>query len=62
MEREWGEIAVSPSPDLDEVVAALSALGYQPSEAREALSGISIDPGAPLEDKVMTVLQRMGAA
>ena len=62
MEREWGEIAVSPSPDLDEVVAALSALGYQPSEAREALSGANIDPAAPLEDKVMTVLQRMGAS
>lgn len=61
MEREWGEIAVSPSPDLDEVVAALSALGYQPSEARTALAGVTIDPTAPLEDKVMTVLQRMGA-
>ena len=61
MEREWGEIAVSPSPDLDEVVAALSALGYQPSEARTALAGLNIDPATPLEEKVMTVLQRMGA-
>ena len=62
LEREWGEAAISPSPDLDEVVAALSALGYQPSEARAALSGVTMDPGAPLEEKVMTVLQRMGAA
>ena len=61
LEREWGEAAVSPSPDLDEVVAALSALGYAPAEARAALSGANIDPGAPLEDKIMQVLQRMGA-
>ena len=62
LEREWGEAAISPSPDLAEVVAALSALGYQPSEARAALSGVTMDPGAPLEEKLMTVLQRMGAA
>ena len=33
LERDWGAAAVSPRPDLDEVVAALSALGYAPSEA-----------------------------
>ena len=49
MEREWGEIAVSPSPDLDEVVAALSALGYQPSEARTALAGVNIDPSRKIK-------------
>ncbi len=61
LEREWGEAAVSPSPDLDEVVAALSALGYPPSEARAALSRVNIEPGAPLEEKVRQVLQGLGA-
>ena len=61
LEREWGAAAVSPRPDLDEVVAALSALGYAPSEARAALSSMNIDPGAPLEEKVMLVLQGLGS-
>ena len=59
--REWGEAAVSPRPDLDEVVAALSALGYAPAEARAALVGTNIDPAAPLEEKIMLVLQRLGS-
>ena len=61
LEREWGEAAVSPRPDLDEVVAALSALGYAPAEARAALVGTNIDPDAPLEEKIMLVLQRLGS-
>ena len=55
-----GSAAVSPRPDLDEVVAALSALGYAPAEARAALSGMNIEPGAPLEEKIMLVLQGLG--
>ena len=41
--------------------AALSALGYAPAEARAALSGMNIDPGAPLEEKLRLVLQGLGS-
>ena len=61
LEREWGEAAVSPRPDLDEIVAALSALGYAPAEARAALSGMNIDLATPLEEKIMLVLQGLGS-
>ena len=49
-----------PGPDYDEVVAALSALGYAPSEARTAISRVRLEPDAPLEEKVRAVLQSLG--
>ncbi len=61
LEREWGREAVAPTQDLDDVVAALSALGYAPSEARAAISGAGLDPKAPLEEQVRRVLQGLGA-
>ena len=60
LEREWGEAVSMPGPDYDEVVAALSALGYAPSEARTAISRVRLEPEAPLEEKVRAVLQSLG--
>lgn len=60
LEREWGEVVGAPGPDYDEVVAALSALGYAPSEARTAISRVRLEPEAPLEEKVRAVLQSLG--
>lgn len=60
LEREWGEAVGLPGPDYDEVVAALSALGYAPSEARTAISRVRLEPDAPLEEKVRIVLQSLG--
>ncbi|MEE9248872.1 MAG: Holliday junction branch migration protein RuvA, partial [Dehalococcoidia bacterium] len=60
LEREWGEAVGAPTPDHDEVVAALSALGYAPSEARTAISRVRLEPEAPLEEKVRAVLQSLG--
>ena len=60
LEREWGDVAWTGGADMDEVVAALSALGYPASEARTALGRVTLDPASPLEEKLRVVLQRLG--
>jgi Holliday junction DNA helicase RuvA len=45
----------------DEVLQALTALGYTASEARRALSALPNDSSLSLEDKVRLALQQMAA-
>ena len=60
MEREWGGV-IGPAPEEEEVVSALTVLGYTPSEARAALSQVHLEPDVPLEEKVRLVLQSIGS-
>lgn len=59
-----GKLAVDWAIDLPaggdgDVFAALTALGYTVSEAREAVSSIKSDDALSVEDKVRLALQRM---
>jgi holliday junction DNA helicase RuvA len=54
-----GGAAGSPGASESEVVAALQALGYTPSESREAARGAvaSLPPGTSLEERVKAALR-----
>ena len=56
LEGEWAV----PLAGEGEVVEALTALGYSAAEARKAVSSLSLDDPASVEDKVRMALQRMG--
>ena len=43
-----------------EVVAALTALGYSASEARQAVNGLDRSPDLTVEDRIRLALQRFG--
>ncbi len=43
-----------------EVIAALTALGYSPNEARRAVSNLERTPNMTLEDRVWLALQQFG--
>jgi len=45
----------------DEAVEALRSLGYTPSEAAEALAGISVEASATTEDRVLAALQYLSS-
>ena len=45
-----------------EVIAALTALGYSPNEARRAVSNLEPGPDSTLEDRVRLALQQFGAS
>lgn len=62
LEREWGGEAGPPISDQDDVVSALTALGYAPSEARAAVSKVAFEIEDPLEEKVRVVLQGLGSS
>ena len=56
-----GEWAVVPSAVGDrQVIAALTALGYSLSEARDAVSSLPPGDSMSVEDQVLLALQRMG--
>ena len=58
--REDASIVVET--DLDgEVMAALTALGYSPSEARQAVGNVEKDGQLTLEDRIRLALQQFGA-
>ena len=58
--REDASIVVET--DLDgEVMAALTALGYSPSEARQAVGNVAKDGQLTLEDRIRLALQQFGA-
>lgn len=59
LEQEWAGAAPAPGSE-GEVLAALAALGYSTTEARQAVASAGLKPGAPLEEKVMRALQRLG--
>ncbi|MFQ5872706.1 MAG: Holliday junction branch migration protein RuvA [Dehalococcoidia bacterium] len=61
LEREWGEVVGPILGDQEEVVSALTALGYAASEARAAISQVHLDSDASLEEKVRLVLQNIGS-
>jgi Holliday junction DNA helicase RuvA len=46
----------------EEVVEALRSLGYTPAEAAQALAGISVVAGAPVEDRVLAALQFLSSS
>jgi Holliday junction DNA helicase RuvA len=46
--------------DDSEVVAALTALGYSPNEARRAVGNLERTPDLTLEDRVRLALQQFG--
>ena len=51
--------ALSPASDA-EVIAALTALGYSASEARQAVSGLDRSPDLTVEDRIRLALQHFG--
>ncbi len=56
------EVAVVGEPDVDDdVVAALTALGYSPSEARQAVGNLEKGAAATLEDRIRLALRQFGA-
>ncbi len=61
LEREWGAAVGPAMEEQGDVVAALAALGYTPTETRAALSGVHLEPDAPLEERVRLVLQSLGS-
>ena len=52
--------ALSPASDA-EVVAALTALGYSASEARQAVNGLDRSPDLTVEDRIRLALQQFGS-
>ena len=54
-------IAAARSPASDaEVIAALTALGYSASEARQAVNGLDRSPDLTVEDRIRLALQQFG--
>ena len=53
--------APSPASDDGDVVAALTALGYSPSEARQAVSNLDSDASLSVDDRFLLALQQFGA-
>ena len=51
--------ALSPASDA-EVIAALTALGYSASEARQAVNGLDRSPDLTVEDRIRLALQQFG--
>jgi len=56
--REWA-VSLTSGGIQNDVVAALVALGYSPTEAGQAQAGISTET-ASLEEQVRRALQRLG--
>lgn len=59
-EHDLVSTASQPGDDGD-VVAALTALGYSPSEARQAVSNLDRDQDLSVDDRIRLALQRFGA-
>lgn len=60
LEGEWGEVPGEPSAAVanGDVIAALLALGYSPTEARQAASRLDeASQGEPLEERIRRALQ-----
>ena len=49
------------SGDDEDVVAALTALGYSANEARQAVSNLDRDPDLSVDDRIRLALQQFGA-
>ena len=47
--------------DDGDVIAALTALGYSPNEARQAVAGLGKDPEMTVEERIRLALQQFGA-
>ena len=65
LQKEWGEAAAAAAPGAarpedTEVMAALGALGYSSSEAREAVARLPRDPSLPFEERLRLALQELG--
>ena len=61
-EEKWSAEASSSQRSLDQALEALTALGYRPREAREALSevhGERKDPSTPVEEWIRLALKRL---
>ncbi len=61
LEADQEEAAAASVGDATEVIAALTALGYSPSEARRAVNNQDDSPDLTLEDRVRLALQQFGA-
>jgi Holliday junction DNA helicase RuvA len=58
-----GDAAIpTPLAADSEVIAALTALGYSPNEARSAVAGLDKDPELTVEDRIRLALQQFGAS
>ena len=61
LQKEWAVAPGTQATPVDtDAVAALTALGYSPAEARGALASIPNGARLPLEEKLALALQRMG--
>ncbi len=61
---EAGEVGIAPltAADDTDVIAALTALGYSPNEARQAVGNTDRTPDLTLEDRVRLALQQFGGS
>lgn len=56
------ESAPSQTTDDGDVLAALTALGYSSSEARQAVSNLDRDPDLSVDERIRLALQQFGAS
>jgi Holliday junction DNA helicase RuvA len=61
LEQEWAVPATAPRDARGDVVEALLALGYSPTEARRAVAAVPQDPSLSLEEQVREALQHLAA-
>ena len=55
------DTAPGQSGEDSDVVAALTALGYSPNEARQAVNNLDRDPDLSVDDRIRLALQQFGA-
>ena len=61
LEEEWPVAVAAQGDDRGEVIGALLALGYTPSEARRAVAALPQDPSWSVEDQVREALRNLAS-
>jgi Holliday junction DNA helicase RuvA len=59
LEKEWKEVALPLAPENDDVIGALTGLGYSIAEATKAVSRLPDSDGLSLEEKVRMALRQL---
>ncbi len=62
LEASEAGVGLATGGDDSEVIAALTALGYSPNEARQAVGNSERTPNLTLEDRVRLALQQFGGS